>query len=199
MPASQSAPEEDRVARNLYDLDSSDPQGELFDRSNLSPQDVVQIGRLMTSLGNLRAAEEAIREASEKYMQLSAQDMRALQYLIVARHRGENVTPGMIATFLGISPASTTKLLNRLEHGGHIVRQMHPTDRRAFVIHITPETESSAKQTVGKQHAKRMSAAIRLTPDERETVIRFLDDMAEQISITNAEWAHGLAAPPDKA
>lgn len=199
MPASQSAPEEDRVARNLYDLDSSDPQGELFDRSNLSPQDVVQIGRLMTALGNLRAAEEAIREASEKYMQLNAQDMRALQYLIVARHRGENVTPGMIATFLGISPASTTKLLNRLEHGGHIVRQMHPTDRRAFVIHITPETENSAKQTVGKQQAKRMSAAIRLTPDERETVIRFLDDMAEQISITNAEWAQGLAAPPDKA
>ncbi len=199
MSASQSAPEEDRVARNLYDLDSSDPQGELFDRSNLSPQDVVQIGRLMTSLGNLRAAEEAIREASEKYMQLSTQDMRALQYLIVARHRGENVTPGMIATFLGISPASTTKLLNRLEHGGHIVRQMHPTDRRALVIHITPETENSAKQTVGKQQAKRMSAATRLTPDERETVIRFLDDMAEQISITNAEWAQGLAAPPDKA
>ena len=96
----------------------------------------------------------------------------------------------MIAGFLKISAASTTKLLNRLERGGHIVRRVHPTDRRAFAIEITPETEASAKRTVGKQHAKRLDAAARLTSQEREIVTRFLQDMSRQISITNAEWAN---------
>lgn len=178
----------DSIAESLYDPVSGDPNGEIVDRTGLSPDAVAGIGRLMKALGDLREAEQAIMEASEKYMKLSAQDMRALHYLIVAKNRGELVTPGMIGAFLKISPASTTKLLNRLERGGHIVRRMHPSDRRAFSIEITPATEASAKHTVGRQHAKRLHAAARLTSEERETVIRFLNDMADEISIANADW-----------
>ncbi|ALJ18443.1 MarR family winged helix-turn-helix transcriptional regulator [Microbacterium sp. No. 7] len=179
----------DEVADHLYDLGSGDPTGELFDRSTLSPDEVAQISRLMKALVDLRETEQAILDASEKYMKLSSQDMRALHYLIVARNRGEVVTPSMIAAFLKISPASTTKLLNRLERGGHITRHLHPTDRRAFAIRITPQTEASAKQTVGRQHAKRMHAAVRLTSAEREIVIGFLHDMAREISMDNADWS----------
>ncbi len=180
----------DPIAESLYDLDSGYPAGDVIDGSDLSAGDLAQITRLMRALGELRETERAIMEASEKYMKLSTQDMRALHYLIVAKDRGKVVTPGMIATFLKISPASTTKLLNRLERGGHVVRRMHPTDRRAFAIEITPETEASAKRTVGSQHAKRLHAAARLTDEERETVIRFLQDMAREISITNADWVN---------
>lgn len=181
----------DAIADSLYDVNPRFPAPDVIDRPDLSAADLAQITRLMRALAELGATERAIMEASEKYMKLSAQDMRALHYLIVAKDRGEVVTPGMIAGFLKISPASTTKLLNRLERGGHIARRIHPTDRRAFAIEITPETEASAKQTVGKQHAKRLHAAARLTSDERETVIRFLRDMSREISITNAEWAKG--------
>lgn len=181
----------DPIAESLYDLDSGYPTPDLIDGPDLSARDLAQITRLMRALAELRETEKAIMEASEKYMKLSAQDMRALHYLIVAKDRGEVVTPGMIAAFLKISAASTTKLLNRLERAGHIVRRMHPTDRRAFAIEITPETETSAKRTVGKQHAKRLHAAARLTSEERETVTRFLHDMSREISITNAEWANG--------
>ncbi|WP_240423112.1 MarR family winged helix-turn-helix transcriptional regulator [Leucobacter sp. wl10] len=161
----------------------------MTDGVRVSQADLDQIGRLMQALVTLRETEQAILDASEKYMKLSAQDMRALHYLIVARNRDATVTPSMIAAHLKISPASTTKLLNRLERGGHIVRNMHPTDRRAFAIAITPETAVAAKETVGRQHARRVHAAARLTSDERETVIRFLLDMAQEISITDAEWA----------
>ena len=180
----------DAIAESLYDVNPGYPPRDVIDRPDLSAEDLAQITRLMRALAELRETEQAIMEASEKYMKLSAQDMRALHYLIVAKDRGEVVTPRMIAAFLKISPASTTKLLNRLERSGHIVRCMHPTDRRAFAIAITPETEASAKQTVGKQHAKRLHAAARLTSEERETVTRFLEDMSREISITNAEWAN---------
>ncbi len=190
MEEKDSRSEGDPIAESLYDLEFGDPEGELFDRSGLSPAEVDQIGRLMRALVDLREADQAIMVASEKYMRLSAQDMRALQYLIVAKNRGEVVTPGMIAAHLKISPASTTKLLNRLERAGHVVRRLHPVDRRALAIEITPETEAAAKQTVGRQHAKRLNAAVRLTQEERETVIRFLRDMVQEMSIENAEWAH---------
>jgi DNA-binding MarR family transcriptional regulator len=122
-------------------------------------------------------------------MKLSEQDMRALHYLIVAKRQGEIVTPGMIAAHLRISAASTTKLLNRLERDNHITRRLHPRDRRAFVIEVTPETEASAKQTVGRQQARRFYAAARLTSEERAAVTRFLTDMTEEISLTRADWA----------
>ncbi len=176
------------VSQNLYDVDSSDPNSELVDRSTMSPEDISQIGRLMSALSMLREAERALANASEKYMKLSTQDMRALHYLIVANHRQEVATPGMLGSHLKLSPASITKLLNRLEKGGHIVRKVHPVDRRAFAIEVTNETRSSAMQTVGKQQSKRFHSAARLSSEEREVVIRLLEDMAQELSLADAEW-----------
>ncbi|CAG7608192.1 MarR family winged helix-turn-helix transcriptional regulator [Leucobacter soli] len=181
----------DSIAAHLYEVDSSDPESVLVDRSELPQADIAQIGRLMTALADLRAAEQAVADASEAYMKLSRQDMRALHYLIVAKNRREVATPSMIAGHLGISAASTTKLLDRLEKGGHVVRRLHPTDRRAFAIEVTAETEDAAMRTVGRQHAKRFSSAARLTTEEREVVIRFLADMTAEIALTDAEWTRG--------
>ncbi|MGP6173201.1 MarR family winged helix-turn-helix transcriptional regulator [Corynebacterium sp. A21] len=177
------------ISQNLYNVDSSDPDSELVDRSSLSPEEVTHIGELMKALFQLRETERAVAAAAEKYMKLSSQDMRALHYLIVANNRQEVATPGMIAAHLNISPASTTKLLNRLERDSHIVRRVHPVDRRAFAIDVTPETRATAMQTMGRQQSKRFHAAARLSHEEREVVIRFLADMTQEISLANADWA----------
>jgi DNA-binding MarR family transcriptional regulator len=176
------------ISRSLYDVNSTDPRSELVDRSEMHPEDVGQITRLMNALSGLREKEKALAEASEKYMKLSAQDMRALHFLIVANHRAEVVTPGMLGTHLEMSPASITKLLNRLEKGGHIVRHVHPVDRRAFSIEVTDGTRASAMETVGRQHAKRFHAAARLTREQREVVIDFLEDMAREMSLEDVDW-----------
>ncbi|KHK98717.1 MarR family transcriptional regulator [Microbacterium mangrovi] len=183
------AARQDSISENLYEVDSADPRSQLVDRSGLKPEEVAQIGRLMKAIAALRETEKAVAEASQRYMRLSAVDMRALHYLIIAKHQGDVVSPGMLAGHLGISAASTTKLLNRLENGGHIVRAVHPLDRRAFAIEVTPETEASAMETVGRQQSRRFFAAARLTHDEREVVIRFLEDMAREMSLTGVDWA----------
>lgn len=189
-----SAPESgtDPVSENLYEVAAADPQQRLVDRSGLSAGDVEQIGRLMREIADLREAEQRLAEASQEYMKLSRQDMRAVQYLIVASNRGAMVTPSMLAAHLGISAASTTKLLNRLEDGEHITREVHPSDRRAFVVRVTPETMESAIDTVGRQHAKRFDAAARLTPEQRDVVIGFFRDMTQQLSLDDAAWAQGI-------
>ncbi len=174
----------------IYDVDASDPRSTLIDRTGVAPEDLRQIAVLMGALGDLRDAEQRLSLASRRYMQLNETDMRALHYLIVCANRGVIATPGGIAQHLGISTASTTKLLDRLEKGAHIRRAPHPTDRRALAISITPETRQAAMETVGRQQSKRFYAAARLTSEEREVVIRFLMDMTAEITLTGDEpWA----------
>ncbi|WP_311259659.1 MarR family transcriptional regulator [Microbacterium sp. WCS2018Hpa-9] len=179
----------------IYDVESADPRSILIDRSGVAPEDLRQIALVMGALGELRDAEQKLSLASRRYMRLNDTDMRALHYLIVCANRGATATPGGIATHLGISTASTTKLLDRLEKGGHIRRAPHPTDRRALAITITPETRQAAMETVGRQQAKRFYSAARLTADERDVVIRFLSDMAREITLRDEPWAQpGVAS-----
>lgn len=173
---------------SLYDVNASDPQGLLVDRSPLSVDDVTQITRLMNSMANLRQSEEELSKASQKYMQLSETDMRAIHFLIVAANQGQIVTPGAIARHLGITSASTTKLLDRLERDDHIVRSPHPTDRRALSISVTERTHAVARDTVGRTHANRFTVAAALDPGEREIVTKFLNDIAERLRQGHAGW-----------
>ncbi len=183
--------DEDRasVSSSIYDVDSSDPQSRLVDRSSLDAAQVNHISELMAALGRLREAEQELSDVSLRYMKLNQSDMRALHYLIVSANRGEIATPGAIASHLNITTASTTKLLDRLERAGHIVRKAHPTDRRALAITITPKTRDAAANTVGRQQAKRFYSAARLTAEERDVVIRFLDDMTNEITLSDEAWA----------
>lgn len=177
------------VAEQLYDAGANDPNGEIIDRTGLSEQDLAEINRIMAALGRLRKAEEGLAEASMEYMQLGRTDMRALQMLIIAEHTGVVTTPGLIAERLGISTASTTKLLDRLERGGHIRRKPHPSDRRALQIIVTPSTKQAAMQTMGMHQGRRFAAAAKLTSAEREVVSRFIHDMADGLDVTGADWA----------
>ncbi|WP_236950330.1 MarR family winged helix-turn-helix transcriptional regulator [Mycobacterium sp. MS1601] len=62
-------------------------------------------------------------------------DRRALELILLAR---ENVTtPGLLAHRLGLTPAGTTIVLNRLEKLGYVSRSLHPTDRRRVIVVAT--------------------------------------------------------------
>jgi len=161
---------------------ANDPDGDLVDRSGVAPEDVAHISELMAALGELRATEKRIAEASRRYMQLNETDMMALHYLIVCTNRDVVATPGGLAKHLDISSASTTKMLDRLERAGHVTREPHPTDRRALAVRITPGTHLAAREGIGRQHARRFHAAARLSRRERDVVIRFLRDMTREIA-----------------
>ena len=178
------------ASTSLYDVDASDPEGHIVDRSTLAPEDISQITRLMNSMANLRRAEEDLSNASQKFMQLSETEMKAIHYLIVAANQKEIVTPGAIARHLDITSASTTKLLDRLEGGAHIVRSPHPTDRRALSISVTNDTHTIARDTVGATHANRFLVAAALAPAEREVVIDFLDEVAKAMTVGQQAWAN---------
>ncbi len=192
MESSEAAGAHDPITENMYTGSQNSFRGELIDSSDLSNVDREQIARLMNSLARLREAERRLSEASRRFMKLSEQDMHALHYLLAAERQDAVVTPKMLSAHMSMSAASVTKLINRLEGEGHVVRRLHPSDRRAYAIEITAETARSARETVGRSQARRVYAAARLSHRERDAVIRFLDGMADELSLSNADWANQL-------
>lgn len=191
--ASSSATAPEDAVIPLYAVTSSDPSGELVDRSQVDQQSVEQIDRIMLAMGRLRAVERTIAEASQEYMHLKETDMRALHYLLIAENKGVMVNASTLARHLHITTASTTKLLDRLERDGHVARHRHPSDRRALTVTVTPATRRAAMTSVGRQQASRFGAAHRLSPDEREVVIRFLTETADDLEASLADPGEGIS------
>lgn len=154
-----------------------DPGQELVRREGMADGDVDQVVGVLEALRRWRETERRMSEVSRRYMKLGDTDMRALRFIIAMQNHGRVVTPGAIAEHLGITTASTTKLIDRLAVGDHVRRFPHPSDRRSLAIEVTDETRRAARESVGRSHARRFDAAARLTPREREIVTRFLDDL----------------------
>lgn len=152
----------------------------------LTDDEIEHVVAVMAAMRRWRESEQRSSEASRRYMRLGETDMRALRYLIVEQNRNQVVTASDIAHHLGISSASTTKLLDRLAAGGHIERHPHPVDRRALAIVVSPETRTAARETIGRRHARRFAVAAALTAQERETVIGFLDALSAADAIDTA-------------
>ncbi|WP_235045823.1 MarR family winged helix-turn-helix transcriptional regulator [Paeniglutamicibacter gangotriensis] len=171
-------PLENEELPTIYNLDSSDPRSELIDRSGVDESALKQIDRIMSEMGRLRAVERKISRASQQFMKLNETDMRAVRLLISAKNTGSSVTPSMLAKHLKISTASVTKMIDKMEKAGHVLRTVNPADRRSLCVQVTNETHSAARDHVGRHHAARFGAAVRLSDSERETVIRFLAETA---------------------
>ncbi len=173
-------------------------EGSVVEAPDVAAVDRDGITAVMNALARLRDAERELAEASRESMALSVQDMRALRYLVTVIREGELVTPTMLGQHMQTSPASTTKLLNRLERAGHITRALHPDDRRALRIDVAPRTEALIQRVVGRQQARRFYAASRLSREHRDIVTAFLNDMTNAISVDRSEWAGSDLPVPRK-
>jgi len=167
------------IALGLHDPRVIDARGRVVDVAGLSGEDLEATVRIMDALFRWREAERRVAEASGRFMRLGDTDMKALRFAIVAADHGRHVTARDLAEHLGISSASVTRLLDRLEHGGHIRRTPHPTDRRALAIVVSDETRVAAEETIGREHARRFRVAAALEPSERDAVLRFLDALSD--------------------
>jgi len=194
MASVESRSEETLIEQDLERFRHASQANYMLEAPNISETELLEVNELINSLANLRNAERELTEASRSAMNLSTQEMRALQFLVVSSRRGNVSTPTMLAKHLRISPASTTKLLNRLERGGHISRRIHPSDRRAFTIEVSPQTEAITQRSVGRQQARRFLAASRLSSDERAIVTRFLDELTQGITVDRQIWESAESA-----
>ncbi|WP_430591767.1 MarR family winged helix-turn-helix transcriptional regulator [Humidisolicoccus flavus] len=155
-----------------------DPHNEILQHSAMNDADVSQIVELMDALRQWREAENRMSARARKRMRVGDTDMRAIRFLMAAHHSGEVVTPARLAEHLGVTRASITKLLDRLEDAGHITRAPHPNDRRALHIRVQDQTRKTAREGVGRMHARRFNIAADYSNEERAVIKKFLLDLA---------------------
>src|SRR5947199_6156599 len=76
-------------------------------------------------------------------------------------------TPGRVAEVLGVSRATVTGLLDRLEHAELVTRAIDPRDRRCFILRLTPKGQELIAQIEGERRAQIAEALTRLAPADR--------------------------------
>jgi len=125
---------------------------------------------VLEALARFRAADAQMHQRVRTHAALGENELRILQYVLACDRAGTDVKPSEISRHLGISSASTTALLDRLERLGSVQRVSHPTDRRS--------TERAAAEVAALVDAfeDRVARAIdQLSDDGRAAVLAFLD------------------------
>lgn len=151
--------------------------------------DATRIGSVdvLNLLRRYRAADQEMRRRTRDSMGMGETDLLALRYVLKAEREGALLTPGMLAKRIGISTASTTVLIDRLERSGHLARRPHPTDRRSLVIVSTTGSDAEVRETLGRMHRAMIDVADSLDPDELRAVARFLAGMIDAVALAETD------------
>ena len=144
---------------------------------------------VLDAVRSYRATETQLRRRTQDSMGMNENDLLAMRYLMQARQTGGSLGPKDLSRLLGISTASTTALIDRLEKGGYVRRHARPNDRRAWEIVPTDTSDTEVRGTVGGMHARMMQAAAELTPEEAGVVIRFMGRLREALEEPEAPQA----------
>lgn len=150
--------------------------------------------RMLQALRLYHVAETAMRRRTRTAMNMGDNELVALRFLIRAEGRGEQVTPTDIARFVGISTASTTSLLDRLERMGHIQRLRNASDRRSVTLRSTELAAHEVRSTLGDMHERMMAATAGVSEDEARAIVGFL----ERVSAAVDDVAADTPAQPDE-
>jgi DNA-binding MarR family transcriptional regulator len=153
-----------------------------------STEDQAERGRrLLQALRLYQAAEVAMRRRTRSAMSMGENELAALRFLIRHAARHTAVTPTDVAKYLGVSTASTTALLDRLEAAGHLTRRRHPTDRRSVLVEATAQAEDFVRATLGGMQERMLRATRDVGAAEADVIVAFFERMAEAVDDVSTE------------
>lgn len=133
--------------------------------------------RVMEAMRAYRAAEMTMRRRTQSSMAMGENELLVLRFLTRAAGDSRDITPVDLARHLGVSTASMTALLDRLERSGHLERRPHPSDRRKIVVAATAHADEEMRETLASMHARMMQATRGMTDSDAAAVTAFLQRM----------------------
>ncbi|MFN3948341.1 MarR family winged helix-turn-helix transcriptional regulator [Microbacterium sp.] len=133
--------------------------------------------RIMEAMRSYRSAEMAMRRRTQESMAMGENELLVLRFLTRAAAEQRDVTPIDLARHLGVSTASVTALLDRLERSGHLSRRPHPSDRRKVLVSATTHADGEMRDTLTSMHARMMRATRGMSEGETVAVTEFLRRM----------------------
>ena len=124
-----------------------------------------------SALSRCRAADIEMHERVRATSSLGENELRILQLLLARRRDGLDVKPSDISRHLGISSASTTALIDRLERQGNVERRTHPTDRRSILVAPTERAVSEVADVVDAYDRRIGTAIAGLSETDRTAIV----------------------------
>lgn len=97
----------------------------------------------VATLREVILAGERYRRAASSYLGLDMSGSQAVSYLFSRGPMGQSE----LGALLGLTTASITALLDRLERDDIARRRPHPSDRRRSIVELTERGEQAAQKT----------------------------------------------------
>ena len=144
-------------------------------------RDVVDLLRLYT----IEAQRVAHDFAGQQGLHFT--DLQALIAVMHAERRGTPLTPGRLGETLGLSSGATTAVIDRLERAGHLRRTRESADRRVVHLRYGEPGMELAVAFFRPLGARSQVVMDEFSPDELETVRRFMSGMLEAITERHQE------------
>ena len=154
---------------------------------------------VLEAMRTYRAAESAMRRRTQVSMGMGENDLLALRYVIMAQQAGRSIGPKELTGYLGISSASTTVLLDRLESKGQLRRENSPFDRRALILVATATTDAEVRAALGEVPERMVEVANTLDPDQARVVIDFLRRMRSAVYEIDTHVSPAEKAPSEES
>jgi DNA-binding MarR family transcriptional regulator len=131
--------------------------------------------RIRAALHRKTLADARQRAALARRLGLTDSEVLAVQHLA----RAGELTPGQLGALLQLSSGGTTGLIQRLQSAGHLSRHANPRDKRSVVVRLTPGIAAWAADAWAPFVAEIDALATKLSPQDRDVVLRFLDGAAD--------------------
>jgi DNA-binding MarR family transcriptional regulator len=132
-------------------------------------------------LRRLTVELDAVGERFAKPHGLGRTDVRAVIAIMDATRRGEPLTAGGLGAAVGLSSASVTALVDRLERAGHVHRVRDAADRRRVVLQMSEASMVAGAAFFGGLQRELVAAMDGFSDDDLHVVRRWVTAMTEVV------------------
>jgi DNA-binding MarR family transcriptional regulator len=133
---------------------------------------------VLNALRRYRTAESSAQRRVRDELGIGENALTALRVLVDAETTGRTVNSKELSERLGITPASTSALVDRLVRSGHVERHADPADRRGVILTATGRSMRQALAVIGDLDSRAVEVAQQLPPEDMAVVVAFLREMA---------------------
>ncbi len=108
---------------------------------------------------------------------------RAQWQVLAMLNRNQGITQGALTDLLEVEPITIGRMVDRLEKAGMLERRAHPTDRRAWCLHLLPASRpvlDALKDLAATTRAELMAG---LSDEEQGQALALLSKMKGNLAI----------------
>jgi DNA-binding MarR family transcriptional regulator len=140
-------------------------------------------GRRVQLAGLIRQYQRDIDmfdQAVAERVGLSRTDLRCLDLVLELTIAGGPATPMRLAEAAGLTPSTTTSVLDRLERAGYVRRIREQANRRQVLLQLTPAFARVTDEIFGPLAAEGTAQLRQLADAEVDTLIAFFSEAHDQ-------------------